>query len=78
MTDHDDLHSDPIKVEQYHRDDDPDLDADGPPVAQMASTYGSSFVRDAEQAERIGKDATPDPDERVVSVENQDGPTSPG
>ncbi len=77
MTDHDEGH-DPLGVDHDHEKRGPDLEKEGPPVAQLASTYGSSFVTDADQAARIGQDATPDPDDRSISVENQDGPTPPG
>ncbi|HET7646384.1 MAG TPA: hypothetical protein VFM03_07845 [Candidatus Limnocylindria bacterium] len=74
MTDRDDIHGDPIAVDEFHGKHGTDVDGGGPPVAQMASTFGSSFVRDAEQAERIADDATLDADEPTVGAEDPNGP----
>ncbi len=75
MTDHDDTHHDPLDVEHDHQKRGPGLDDQGPPVAQLASTFGSSFVTDADQAERIADDATPDAGDRPINDEDRNGPT---
>jgi hypothetical protein len=49
---------DPLGVEADHEKleaDDPDL---GPSVAQMATTHGTAFVTDQDQADRLASDET--------------------
>lgn len=48
---------DPLGAEHDRRKMDEDIPKEGPPVAQMATTYGSSLVTSEEQAERIATDA---------------------
>jgi hypothetical protein len=54
----DDDRNDPLGVDE-DRDklDQPDP-LTGPPVSRLATTYGSSFVTDQDQAERLSSDET--------------------
>ena len=53
MTDH--ARNDPLGVEADHEKAE-GRPKEGPPVAKMATTYGSSFVTDEDQADAIAAD----------------------
>ena len=58
MEDHDD---DVLGVrEDRHKLDQEAPSVEGPPVSQLATTYGSSFIESEEQAERVASDTTDD------------------
>ena len=53
---------DPLALEEDHAKERRPVSEEGPPVAQMASTFGSSFVESEEHAEAIAADATEEAD----------------
>ena len=60
MADHDD---DILDSERDRRKLDQEAPPEeGPPVSQMATTYGSSLVESEEQADRLASDSTDDGD----------------
>lgn len=53
MAGEDDRTDDPLGVEDDHDKRGDELPREGPPVAQMATTYGSSFVESDDQADAV-------------------------
>ena len=51
--------TDPLGVERDHAKADDDLPKPGPPMARMATTYGSSFVTSEEQADSLATEPSP-------------------
>lgn len=49
---------DPLGVEHDKRKGDEDLPKEGPPVARMASTYGTAFATDEAHADELASDET--------------------
>lgn len=55
---------DPLETEHDRAKRGEGLPKEGPPVSQMATTFGSSFVGSEEEAEEIARDASAEePDE---------------
>ena len=59
MTDDREHVTDPLGVERDHAKADDDLPKQGPPMAQMATTYGSSFVDSQEEADQLATEPSP-------------------
>jgi hypothetical protein len=71
----DDDRHDPLRVdEDREKLDHPDPET-GPPVSKMATTYGSSFVTDADQADRLAADES---DSGLGSDDGLGRPQPPG